>query len=611
MFEIHNEVLLTEQQQAQKDPSCRSWWTYCPGKIGISTSFFAPAGPKYASCPAHAVGNCLGDCYGEGGKISFSYVNMDKSGSNSCHPYSPCDLQANCIDKDPASARGTRYSCICTTDKNWTGDGTDVPQDCKGTWTEEADGTWTELVSTCPEVKWGMEYACGTEDGLYGPRYGCVGNENGAKTHCACTSLGVISTKYLDGVPRSLSAYRVHCGLCKSGFVFANDAQVVNKMTQTSWQKSLAEEFGTKIDLKAVDGQPGAHYAGLVADKAYKFATRGFKLLLSKVQWIMLMVAVVMWTMAVQSCQNVRSWARIVRILRSHQGARSAVTWIHWIVILLACFSLRGVSGATYSQFKFNLDPAGDHSGLRFWDCCVQLSEIALYDHDETYIADATCTNPGGNTPAAESPTNACNNLDGKWLDFNRQDLVMDFGVAVTVASYDWMTANDEPSRDPIKWMLEGSNDGQTWNVVDNTYAVDAFTASQGRHTWQGPFVITLPCTGLGFSYMKLDGEGSCRVAPGGSEDKTVIGGSRTAETEAVCQEQCSIDTNCAAYSYYDGSSGECYLYSNGVYTHLYLPGNAGFHCWAKTGETPSFPSPTSTPSPDNFLPSLYMVASY
>jgi hypothetical protein len=84
-----------------------------------------------------------------------------------------------------------------------------------------------------------------------------------------------------------------------------------------------------------------------------------------------------------------------------------------------------------------------------------------------------------------------------KWLDHNYGDLVMDFFNPVTVVSYDWMTANDEPNRDPTKWTLEGSNDGNTWNVVHDVYALSAFAPTEDRHTWQGPFFI--PCaTGFG-----------------------------------------------------------------------------------------------------------------
>merc|ERR1711871_1201029 len=151
---------------------------------------------------------------------------------------------------------------------------------------------------------------------------------------------------------------------------------------------------------------------------------------------------------------------------------------------------------ATFSQFKFNLDPAGDSTGLRSWSGAnsIQLSEIALYDADGVYVPDATCSKPGGNNPGNEPPSHAYNQMaspNPKWLDFNKGDLVMDFGSAVTVASYDWMTANDAPDRDPTKWTLEGSNDGTTWTVVDDTYATNALDVPGARYNWVGPLAIT------------------------------------------------------------------------------------------------------------------------
>jgi len=160
-----------------------------------------------------------------------------------------------------------------------------------------------------------------------------------------------------------------------------------------------------------------------------------------------------------------------------------------------------GATSATFSQFKFNLDPAGDSTGLRSWSGAnsIQLSEIALYDAAGTYVPDATCTNPGGNNPGNEPPSNAYNQIaspNPKWLDFNKGDLVMTFAAPVTVATYDWMTANDAPARDPTKWSLEGSNDGSTWAVVDDTYATTALDTPGGRYTWVGPFDLTSDGTG-------------------------------------------------------------------------------------------------------------------
>mgnify|MGYP005626593907 FL=1 len=52
-------------------------------------------------------------------------------------------------------------------------------------------------------------------------------------------------------------------------------------------------------------------------------------------------------------------------------------------------------------------------------------------------------------------------------------------GAAHTVSAYAITTANDYPTRDPKEWELLGSNDGETWTVVDKREG-ERF---KGRHT--------------------------------------------------------------------------------------------------------------------------------
>ena len=48
---------------------------------------------------------------------------------------------------------------------------------------------------------------------------------------------------------------------------------------------------------------------------------------------------------------------------------------------------------------------------------------------------------------------------------------------------YDWMTANDEPDRDPVKWTLESlGSDGQ-WAVLDAAHGTTAFAAPSSRES--------------------------------------------------------------------------------------------------------------------------------
>jgi hypothetical protein len=97
----------------------------------------------------------------------------------------------------------------------------------------------------------------------------------------------------------------------------------------------------------------------------------------------------------------------------------------------------------------------------------VQLAEFQVLHHG-TRLTGATATNPAGDNPGPEGPEQANDNLTTtKWLDFNQQPLVLDFGTATVADSYRFATANDDASRDPVGWRVEGSHDGSDWVVLD------------------------------------------------------------------------------------------------------------------------------------------------
>lgn len=55
-----------------------------------------------------------------------------------------------------------------------------------------------------------------------------------------------------------------------------------------------------------------------------------------------------------------------------------------------------------------------------------------------------------------------------KWLVFNQTATVTIVNTEqYVVSSYALTSANDVPSRDPVSWTLEGSNDGTDWSVID------------------------------------------------------------------------------------------------------------------------------------------------
>lgn len=103
----------------------------------------------------------------------------------------------------------------------------------------------------------------------------------------------------------------------------------------------------------------------------------------------------------------------------------------------------------------------------------IQLSEFFLLE-GATPLTPAGVGNPGGSNPPTEGPANAVdNNYSTKWLDFNKQALVLDLGAVARIDGYGFVTANDAPERDPVRWILEGSDDGAGWTLIENFTSFD------------------------------------------------------------------------------------------------------------------------------------------
>lgn len=124
----------------------------------------------------------------------------------------------------------------------------------------------------------------------------------------------------------------------------------------------------------------------------------------------------------------------------------------------------------------------------------VQLSEIEFYySGTKLSLTGATATNPGGSNPVGEEPSKSIDgNTSTKWLDFNILPLVIDFGSGVQRVSdaFRFATANDETGRDPIQWVVEGSNDNSTWNAL-HTQSTDA-SITTNRLTYTQTFYFDI-----------------------------------------------------------------------------------------------------------------------
>jgi len=98
----------------------------------------------------------------------------------------------------------------------------------------------------------------------------------------------------------------------------------------------------------------------------------------------------------------------------------------------------------------------------------VQLAELALF-HQGLRRQAVSVSNPGGNNPIGQGPTHADDAIVvSRWLDFNRGQLLYDYGANVEIDAYSITTANDAPDRDPVRWIFEASVDGASWTLLDD-----------------------------------------------------------------------------------------------------------------------------------------------
>ena len=124
-------------------------------------------------------------------------------------------------------------------------------------------------------------------------------------------------------------------------------------------------------------------------------------------------------------------------------------------------------------------------------DSNTQISEfVLLLGGTRIDYTGATATNPGGTNPVGEEPSKAIDNDTAtKWLDRNIVGngyaiLLVDFGSTRQTDSFLFYTANDFDNRDPVQWVVEGSDDNATWKALHTqstnaTITTSRFTATQ------------------------------------------------------------------------------------------------------------------------------------
>lgn len=158
--------------------------------------------------------------------------------------------------------------------------------------------------------------------------------------------------------------------------------------------------------------------------------------------------------------------------------------------------TVRAVEGGTesyrYVRFKITERRGGGAAGL------VQLGEFEFYNGDSAVPANKvpvlTATNVGGSNSGEGSTSNEKVEklIDGdyatKWLDGNNQPVVFDFGTTLSFDRYLFVTGNDAPDRDAVRWTLEGSDDLTTWDLIENVDFTYPTPLIRGASTREIPF---------------------------------------------------------------------------------------------------------------------------
>jgi hypothetical protein len=120
-----------------------------------------------------------------------------------------------------------------------------------------------------------------------------------------------------------------------------------------------------------------------------------------------------------------------------------------------------------------------DILGYQTTSAAVQILEAGAVSLTDVTRPGDSIAIVNGSTPATQGVTNAIDNTTSKYLNFDLVDQGIPFvgpvGFVVTpsagrtiVSKLRFYTADDNEARDPVNYVLEGSNDGTTWSLISS-----------------------------------------------------------------------------------------------------------------------------------------------
>ena len=166
----------------------------------------------------------------------------------------------------------------------------------------------------------------------------------------------------------------------------------------------------------------------------------------------------------------------------------------------------RNVTNQTFRYFRFAVTKVRDsNSDPGYAVGMMQMTEFQLtFMGTRVDYTGATATNTGGFNPTGQDASKAIdNNTSTVFLDMSGNGTVganatgvikswvlqIDFGSRRTVDGFRYITAADVNGRDPVRWILEGSDDASIWSTI-HVQSTDA-SITTSRTTATQIFYIT------------------------------------------------------------------------------------------------------------------------
>ena len=279
----------------------------------------------------------------------------------------------------------------------------------------------------------------------------------------------------------------------------------------------------------------------------------------------------------------------------------------------------RNVTSQTFRYFRFAVTKVRDITQDPTYPVGImQMTEFELlFMGTRVSYSGASATNPGGSNPSGEGPENGIdNNTSTKFLDRSGNGTIglevfgvtkswvlqIDFGSRRTVDGFRYITGGDVDGRDPVQWVLEGSNDASTWTTIhkqstDATITTSRTTATQVFYITRGlnPYIAGLYRTTYSGYFNDVVGWFATATATATTVQTTVVEEPSADNGESFSMQWLGyfVPSTTETYTFYLSSDDASYMWigSNavsGFSTANATVNNGGLHGVVETSGTAS-----------------------